>query len=208
MNDIKVVDKVKEDFETFKKYRKAEKLLNKIISELKVEEDRFVELYNRPYDQPQQVRLTTAVNVDGEEEVEFPTTLGHKVSNKISTIPDQDRERQLAAIKSELSENTLYMIRELSQYQKVFKKTLSQYGVKSLAGLPEKKRKEFFNKMDKIWKGRNESALLEVTQYQIFFKQMLNKYGVKSPAEIPKDKRKAFFNSVDKAWKSKHEKKK
>jgi len=152
MKDLKPINIVDENFEVFKKYRKATKILDKVISELRVEEDTYVEL--GPMGAQSQARVTTVIDVgDDKEEVEYPTVMGQKVANKISTVPDQDPERQLHAIKSELSE---MILQELTAYQQFFKSMLVKYGVKSPKELSPEKRKEFFAKVNKAWKAKHE----------------------------------------------------
>lgn len=49
------------------------------------------------------------------------------------------------------------IIREETEYQKFFDKTLSKYGVKSPDELDGEKKKEFFDYVDKNWKADNET---------------------------------------------------
>ena len=152
MKDLNPINIVDENFEIFKKYRKATKILDKVISELRVEEDTYVEL--GPMGSQSQARVTTVIDVgDKEEEVEYPSVMAHKVSNKITHIPDQDSERQLHAIKSELTEMVL---QELTAYQQFFKTMLAKYGVKSPQELSPEKKKEFFANVNKGWKSKEE----------------------------------------------------
>ena len=52
-------------------------------------------------------------------------------------------------------------IAEMSKRQKAyrdfFEKKLSKYGVGSLAELPDKKKKQFFDELDRDWKGEDEN---------------------------------------------------
>ena len=50
-----------------------------------------------------------------------------------------------------------YFINEESEYQKFFNKKLKKYGVNSPAELEGKKRKQFYDEIDKEWKGKKES---------------------------------------------------
>jgi hypothetical protein len=49
-------------------------------------------------------------------------------------------------------------VKEETEYQKFFKSTLQKYGVDSPNKLEGEKKKEFFNKIDKGWKGKKEVA--------------------------------------------------
>lgn len=49
-----------------------------------------------------------------------------------------------------------YLMSEES-YEEFFNKKLKEYGVKSPAELDDDKKKEFFNMIDKEWKGKKES---------------------------------------------------
>ncbi len=44
-----------------------------------------------------------------------------------------------------------------TEYKKFYNKTLAKFGVKSPAELDDEKKKEFFNAIDKGWKGENEN---------------------------------------------------
>jgi hypothetical protein len=94
----------KESFEVFtKKVKKANKILDMILSELASQQDTFVELYGHP----NQLRVTTTVDVDGKEDVEYPEQLDNskKVVNKIQHIPNQDTGVLIGDIRKQLSED-------------------------------------------------------------------------------------------------------
>lgn len=93
----------KESFEVFaKKVKKANKILDMILSELASQQDTFVELYGHP----NQLRVTTTVDVDGKEDVEYPQQLDNsdKETNKIKHIPNQDPSVLIGDIRKQLSE--------------------------------------------------------------------------------------------------------
>ena len=65
--------------------------------------------------------------------------------------------------KSKLRETIKSVIREETQYQIFFKKALKKFGVSSPDEFEsEEKKKEFFNYVDKNWKGDEEESINEV----------------------------------------------
>jgi len=100
----------------------------------------------------------------------LPTSLQRKVEGY-----EYKREKKMAkeyvrVFKRRLKEETLQestrqkvkaMIREIikeeTEYQKFFKTVLDKFDVKSPAELDDAKKKEFFNYIDKNWKGKNEN---------------------------------------------------
>jgi len=87
-----------------------------------------------------------------------------------------------------------------SEYQKFFKKMLDKEGIKSIGDLSDSEKKAFFNRVDKMWKGKNES-LQEKGEYQTFFKRMMDEEGVSSIAQMSHDQKSSFFSKVSAKWK-------
>lgn len=144
-------------------------------------------MITRPYDHPKQVNIRAIINVDSDDiEIEndmsecgpiqgeeypgdfegaSPNNLPEeepakemtpqKKQNKINTVPNQDAAGLLAAIKGE-------MMKESSpQYKAYFDSMLKKYGVSSPAQLPKEKKREFFNAIDKGWKGLKEGEMVD-----------------------------------------------
>ena len=55
------------------------------------------------------------------------------------------------------TESIISKLKEDTEYQKFFKSAMDKFGVKSPKGLSDKKKKEFFNYVDKNYKAKNES---------------------------------------------------
>ena len=144
-------------------------------------------MITRPYDHPKQVNIRAIINLDSDDiEIEndmsecgpiqgeeypgdfegaSPNNLPEeepakemtpqKKQNKINTVPNQDASSLLAAIKGE-------MMKESSpQYKAYFDSMLKKYGVSSPAQLPKEKKREFFNAVDKGWKGLKEGEMID-----------------------------------------------
>ncbi len=109
-----------------------------------------------------------------------------KVSNALNNVPNQDAETELTNLKGELGGTAKVagdgvadtdedesdvdesysnimklgvtaLVDENSGYKEFFKSTLTKYGVNSPKELEGEKRKEFFNAIDKGWKGKKET---------------------------------------------------
>lgn len=92
----------KESFETFgKRVKRAYKILDMLLNEVVSQHDTFVELYGHP----SHLRITTAVDVDGKENVEYPNQLDNskKSVNTIQHVP-KDPSDLLGDIRKQLSE--------------------------------------------------------------------------------------------------------
>jgi hypothetical protein len=92
----------KESFETFnKKVKRAQRILDMLLNEIIAQQDTFVELYGHP----NQLRITTAVDIDGKENVEYPNQLDNskKSVNTIQHVP-KDPNDLLVDIRKQLSE--------------------------------------------------------------------------------------------------------
>ena len=46
----------------------------------------------------------------------------------------------------------------MSAYKQFFTKALKKFGIKSINDITPEKKKQFFNYIDKNWKGKNESV--------------------------------------------------
>jgi len=70
----------------------------------------------------------------------------------------EDKELTLARLLTDhhLNEISLHED-ELSTYQKVFKRILSQFGVSSPNELPDEQKTKFFNTVDARWKAEKET---------------------------------------------------
>lgn len=92
-----------------------------------------------------------------------------EVENKIDHVPEQEPYEHLKDVRDEMSkdnnmalESAVSIIdmfmqeKEMTRYQKFFKKMLKNWGVKSPAELPKEKKKKFFNAVDKAWKSEKE----------------------------------------------------
>ena len=133
----------------------------------------------RPYDHPRKIRVKPVIDVNDEVDVDecgpiegepypgdfegaSPNNLPEeepakeatpqKKQNKINHVPNQDASGILSAIKGEM------MKESSSQYKAYFDSMLKKYGVSSPAQLPREKKREFFNAVDKGWKGKKESV--------------------------------------------------
>lgn len=87
-----------------------------------------------------------------------------------------------------------------SGYKKFFKTMMDKEGIKDIGDLSNEKKKEFFNKVDRLWKAKNES-LQEKGEYQRFFKRMMDEEGVTGIATMSPDQKSAFFKKVSTGWK-------
>ena len=84
----------------------------------------------------------------------------------IKTLPEQYNEETKMSdwkkiIESKIEEKIMARLQneEDSEYQEFFKKALKKFGVESPAELEsDEKKKEFFDYVDKNWKGDNEKA--------------------------------------------------
>jgi hypothetical protein len=97
-----------------------------------------------------------------------------EIENKIDTVPDQDIETLYKTVSDELStdkeeetpeptsveeamvESVRRLIKE-EDYREFFKGMLSKWNIKSPTELSDDKKKEFFDQVDKGWKGKKET---------------------------------------------------
>ena len=64
-----------------------------------------------------------------------------------------------------------------NKYQKFFKSALKKFGVKSPAELKGEKKKEFFNYVDKNWKGDHEEVEVKLDGRRKNFREKMKKLG-------------------------------
>ncbi len=172
-------------FAQFGKNRSVEKQVDKIL-DLVVSEVEFGKgtvATSRPYDHPVKTRVVSTL--DGDSEVGVDECVGpviaqqedgfedseydggpekpddpKKISNDINQVPNQNPGELLKSVHDELSEariwKTIAEMRINENYKKYFKLMLKKHGYSSPADIPADKKKEFFNAVDKGWKGVNE----------------------------------------------------
>jgi hypothetical protein len=137
-------------FSQFGKIRKSEKQIDMILDNV------------RPYDHPLKMKVKPSdVKVDVDEsETAAKDDDPKKISNDINHIPDQDAGDLLKSVHGELSEAQLWrMIAEMrinEDYKSYFSSMLKKHGYSSPAEIPADKKKEFFNAIDRGWKGKKE----------------------------------------------------
>ena len=96
----------------------------------------------------------------------------------------------------------LEFILKEEEYKNFFKSMMDKEGINSLNDLSDDKKKEFFNKVDSMWKGKNES-LQEKGEYHTFFKRMMDEEGISSIGQLSHDRKSSFFSKVSAGWKKK-----
>jgi len=88
------------------------------------------------------------------------------------------------------------------EYKAFFKSMLDKEGINSIKDLSDEKKKEFFNKVDSMWKSKTESySLNEKGEYQLFFKRMMDQEGITSIGQLSPDEKSAFFSKISSGWK-------
>ena len=178
MDTDKLVDDVFESgFDQFGKVRTAEKEIDILLEKIKDEIDfgkGSLSTTGRPYDHPIKARVVPSV--DGKAEVAVDECVGptmneerfegseydedapakeddsRKLANVINTVPNQNVGGLLKSIHRQLAE-----MRVNEDYKTYFKSMLKKYGYDSPANIPADKKKEFFNAVDKGWKGKKET---------------------------------------------------
>ncbi len=177
-NIIKLVDEVFDGgFNQFGKIRSAEKQIDILLEKVKDVDlgKGSLSTTGRPYDHPIKARVVPSL--DGKAEVAVDECAGplmseeegfeaseydegpakeedpKKLSNKINTVPNQNVGGLLKSIHGQLTE-----MRINEDYKAYFKSMLKKYGYNSPADIPADKKKEFFNAIDKGWKGKDEKV--------------------------------------------------
>lgn len=128
-----------------------------------------------------------------DEEKEYPP--GPQDSDDLGEIP----EEPIVPEESDMREQLEGILNE-GTYKEFFKKMMDKEGINSLNDLSDEKKKSFFNKIDSLWKGKNES-LTEKGEYQLFFKRLMGKEGVTTLKGLSIEKKKDFFRKVSSGWK-------
>lgn len=80
----------------------------------------------------------------------------NKIFNE-TKIGENKMRIKMSELKSMIGE----VLKEETEYQEFFKATLEKFGASSPADLDDKKKKEFFDYIDKNWKSKNESGVDE-----------------------------------------------
>ena len=178
MDTDKLVDEVFDGgFNQFGKIRSAEKKIDMLLEELEDDVDLgkgSISTTGRPYDHP--IKMRVVATPDGKAEFGIDECVGpmmneekfegseydedapakeddpRKLANVINTVPNQNVGGLLKSIHSQLAE-----MRINEDYKTYFKSMLKKYGYSSPADIPADKKKEFFNAVDKGWKGKKET---------------------------------------------------
>ncbi len=125
--------------------------------------------------------------------------------NALDNAPVEEPEEEFEALKKDIAES-LKFINE-SKYQEYFEAMMKKFGVTKPSELKGEKKKEFFDAVDKGWKGEKEvnevDRILDEHAYGDFFLGMLKKFNVTGIMQLSVDKRKEFFNAIKSGWAAK-----
>jgi len=125
--------------------------------------------------------------------------------NALDSVPNEEPEEEIDALKKDIAES--YKFIDESAYQKYFETMMKKFGVTKPSELKGDKKKEFFNAVDKGWKGEKEvnevDRILDEHAYGDFFLGMLKKFNVKGIMQLDVEKRKEFFNAIKSGWAAK-----
>jgi hypothetical protein len=125
--------------------------------------------------------------------------------NALDNVPNEEPEEEMEALKKDIAES--YKFIDESEYQKYFETMMKKFGVTKPSELKGDKKKEFFNAVDKGWKGEKEvnevDRILDEHAYGDFFLGMLKKFNVKGIMQMDAEKRKEFFNAIKSGWAAK-----
>jgi len=144
-------------------------------------------MQNSPSEEPEEELARAHQDIAGygdpdNEEKEYPP--GPQDDDDLGEVP----ERPLESVVKE------------NEYKMFFKRMMDKEGIKSIGDLSDEKKKAFFNKVDKLWKAKNENTIIE-TEYHTFFKRMMDMNGIASISQLKPEKKKSFFKKVSSAWK-------
>jgi len=118
--------------------------------------------------------------------------------NALDNVPNEEPEEEMDALKKDIAESLKFI--EESEYQKYFETMMKKFGVTKPSELKGDKKKEFFDAVDKGWKGEKEvnevDRILDEHAYGDFFLGMLKKFNVKGIMQLDVEKRKEFFNAI------------
>jgi len=202
---MKLVDEIfDEGFENYGKLKEAEKQLDLILDmcgkmHKEQEDDEEVDFgkgttTGRPYDHPVKMRVRAGV-AEGEGSAMGPVSQAgfvdseydegpskednpQKKQNVINTVPNQDIAKLYMTVRKQLEEVMKLSEEDKSEYKVFFNKMLNKFGVNSPTELSADKKKEFFNAVDKGWKGEKE--VNEGVTHKQAMLDIIIKYGVKA----------------------------
>jgi hypothetical protein len=160
-----------EGFEIFGKAIKAEKTVDRILDAIKEKDEYTVDMSTgRPYDHPKTAKVKVDVDecdmVGDDENTEFDGEFDEgpareedpqKKANKINHVPDQNARGLVGSIRKQLGEFNNLSESAKKAYVDYFKSMLAKWNIKSVKELPDDKKKEFFNAVDKGWKATHEN---------------------------------------------------
>jgi hypothetical protein len=125
--------------------------------------------------------------------------------NALDNVPEEEPEEAIAALKKDIAESLKFL--NESAYQDYFEGMMKKFGVTKPSELKGDKKKEFFNAVDKGWKGEKEvnevDRILDEHAYGDFFLGMLKKFNVTGIWKLSIEKRKEFFNAIKTGWAAK-----
>jgi len=182
---VKLIDEIfDEGLDHYGKLKEAEIELNKILEVCgrvhKEQEDEdeidlgkgTINTTGRPYDHPIKMRVRAGVDKDETPGVEVESQMGfvdseydegpakeddpQKKQNVINTVPNQNIKQLYMIVRKQLEEIKELSEEDKSAYKVFFDKMLKKFGVNSPTDLSDDKKKEFFNAVDKGWKGKDE----------------------------------------------------
>ncbi len=178
------------DFPEFTKVeKKVDTLIDSLISEYPDSEPNIIK--STPDEDSEELLQNIHGDIAGYQDPD-------NTENEYPPGPQDDEfedDTQDGGIRSQLE----FILKE-EKYKEFFKSMMDKEGIKSPNDLSDDKKKEFFNKVDSMWKGKNES-LQEKGEYFKFFKRMMNEEGVSSISQMSHDKKSSFFSKVSAKWK-------
>ena len=125
--------------------------------------------------------------------------------NTLDNEPNEEPEEELDALRKDIAES--YKFIDESAYQDYFEGMMKKFGVTKPSELKGEKKKEFFDAVDKGWKGEKKvnevDRILDEHAYGDFFLGMLKKFNVKGIMQLNVEKRKEFFNAIKTGWAAK-----
>lgn len=83
--------------------------------------------------------------------------MDHVGPNDISAVPDQEPNKLYFSVRKQLGEIRVLNKESREEYRAFFKSMLKKYGVSSPSQLDDKKKKEFFDAVDKGWSAKKET---------------------------------------------------
>ena len=96
--------------------------------------------------------------VEAEKIIEAMCKKGVKEENSIEHVPEEDPQKHMMMVKQDIAEmrelvgNAMVeLLLNENEYREYFQKMLKKWGVSSPGQLPDDKKKEFFNAVEKGW---------------------------------------------------------